>query len=179
VPVLQGGQSNGVTILYKEFGVRLRYTPVVTANRTIKLALAQEVSSLDYTNATILNGFTIPALSTRRAETNVELGEGETFAIAGLLDNRDLEIFSKIPGVSSIPIIGNLFKNKRTEQTQKELIMLVTPEITMPLDPKRWKRAGRVRSRGRGRKRKGSRHLRGARGRYQRECASNRRSRHY
>jgi pilus assembly protein CpaC len=124
-----------VTILYKEFGVRLRYTPVVTANRTIKLALAQEVSSLDYTNATILNGFTIPALSTRRAETNVELGEGETFAIAGLLDNRDLEIFSKIPGVSSIPIIGNLFKNKRTEQTQKELIMLVTPEITMPLGP--------------------------------------------
>jgi pilus assembly protein CpaC len=140
VPVIQGGNNtNAVTIVYREFGVRLRYTPTVTANRTIKLGLLQEVSSLDYTNATTLQGFTIPALSTRRADTSIELGEGETFAIAGLLDNREREVLGKIPGISAIPIIGNLFKNKDENKNSTELIVLVTPEITMPLtrnDPK-------------------------------------------
>lgn len=135
VPVIQGGNNtNSVTIVYREFGVRLRYTPTVTPNRTIKLGLLQEVSALDYTNATTLQGFTIPALSTRRAETAIELGEGETFAIAGLLDNREREVLGKIPGVSSIPILGNLFKNKNESKNSTELIMLVTPEITTPLN---------------------------------------------
>jgi pilus assembly protein CpaC len=136
VPVIQGGNNNNsVTILYREFGVRLRYTPQITGNNTIKLALQQEVSALDYTNATQLQGFTIPALSTRRTDTSVELGEGETFAVAGLLDNRQREISSNIPGVSALPIIGNLFKNRSERKESTELIMLVTPEITMPLRP--------------------------------------------
>jgi pilus assembly protein CpaC len=136
VPVIQGGNNtNSVTIMYREFGVRLRYTPLVTANKTIKLNLFQEVSALDYTNATTLNGFIIPAISTRRAETSIELGEGETYAIAGLLDNRETEAFASIPGISSIPILGNLFKNKVENKQSTELIVLVTPEITMPLGP--------------------------------------------
>jgi pilus assembly protein CpaC len=137
VPVVQGGNNtNSVTIQYREYGIRLRYTPEVTANHTIKLALAQEVSALDYANGATIGNFLVPGLQTRRAETNVELSEGETFAIAGLLDNRDREIFAKIPGISSVPIIGNLFKNKQTSKSSTELIMLVTPEITMPLGPK-------------------------------------------
>ncbi|MFM2125124.1 MAG: hypothetical protein RL328_1575 [Acidobacteriota bacterium] len=136
VPVVQGGaNTNAVTILYREYGIRLRYTPEVTANRTIKLALAQEVSSLDYVNTATIGNFVVPGLQTRRAETSVELGEGETFAVAGLLDSRDREIMAKIPGISSVPIIGNLFKNKQSLKTNQELIMLVTPEITMPLGP--------------------------------------------
>jgi pilus assembly protein CpaC len=140
VPVLQGGNnSQGVTIQYREFGIKLRYTPQLTANNTIKLALFQEVSALDYANATTLNNFVIPALSSRKTTTNVELAEGETFVVAGLLDNRETDILNQIPGISSIPIIGNLFKNTSKERRSTELIMLVTPEITTPLglgDPK-------------------------------------------
>lgn len=136
VPVIQGGNNtNSVTIMYREFGIRLRYTPQITANKTIKLALFQEVSALDYANSTTLSGFVIPGLSTRRAETNLELSEGETFAIAGLLDNREREAFSSIPGISAIPILGNIFKNKSERKESTELVMLVTPEITMPLGP--------------------------------------------
>ncbi|MEO5925603.1 MAG: pilus assembly protein N-terminal domain-containing protein [Bryobacteraceae bacterium] len=140
VPVLQGGNnSQGVTIQYREFGIKLRYTPQLTVNNTIKLALFQEVSALDYANATTLNNFVIPALSSRKTTTNVELAEGETFVVAGLLDNRETDILNQIPGISSIPIIGNLFKNTSKEKRSTELIMLVTPEITVPLsssDPK-------------------------------------------
>jgi pilus assembly protein CpaC len=136
VPVLQGGNnSQGVTIQYREFGIKLRYTPIVTANKTIKLALYQEVSALDYTNATTLNNFVIPALSSRKTTTNVELGEGETFVVSGLLDNRDRELVNQIPAISSLPIIGALFKNRSTRKESTELIVLVTPEITMPLGP--------------------------------------------
>lgn len=136
VPVIQGGNNtNSVTVMYREFGVRLRYTPQVTSNKTIKLNLFQEVSSLDYANATTLAGFIIPAISTRRAETSIELGEGETYAIAGLLDNRETEAFASIPGISSVPILGNIFKNKVENKTSTELVVLVTPEITMPLGP--------------------------------------------
>jgi pilus assembly protein CpaC len=136
VPVLQGGNnSQGVTIQYRDFGIKLRYTPQITSNKTIKLALYQEVSALDYTNATTLNNFTIPALSSRKTTTNVELGEGETFVVSGLLDNRDREIENRIPGISSLPIIGAMFKNRATRKESTELIVLVTPEITMPLGP--------------------------------------------
>jgi pilus assembly protein CpaC len=136
VPVLQGGgNSQGVTIQYRDFGIKLRYTPQITANKTIKLALYQEVSALDYTNATTLNNFVIPALSSRKTTTNVELGEGETFVVSGLLDNRDREIVNQIPAISSLPIIGALFKNRSTRKESTELIVLVTPEITMPLGP--------------------------------------------
>lgn len=136
VPVLQGGANSGaVTIQFREFGIRLLFTPVMTGNKTIKLALRQEVSTLDFANAVTLQGFLIPALSTRRAETNVELGEGQTFVVAGLMDNRETEALSKIPVISNIPVIGSLFKSKIENKNNTELVMLVTPEVTEPLGP--------------------------------------------
>jgi len=136
VPILQGvGAAGAVTIQFKEFGIRLLFTPVMTGNKTIKLALRQEVSTIDFANAVTLQGFVIPALSTRRAETNVELGEGQTFVVAGLMDNRETDAFSKIPVISSIPVLGSLFKSKIENKNNTELVMLVTPEVTEPLGP--------------------------------------------
>ena len=98
VPILQGvGAAGAVTIQFKEFGIRLLFTPHVTGNKTIKLALRQEVSTIDFANAVTLQGFLIPALSTRRAETNVELAEGQTFVVAGLMDNRETSAFYEAP----------------------------------------------------------------------------------
>lgn len=136
VPVLQGGGNSGaVTIQFREFGIRLLFTPLMTGNNTIKLALRQEVSTLDFANAVTVSGFLIPALSTRRADTNVELGEGQTFVVAGLMDNRETEAMSKIPVISSIPVLGSLFKSKIERKSSTELVMLVTPEVTEPLGP--------------------------------------------
>jgi pilus assembly protein CpaC len=136
IPVLQGGANSGaVTIQFREFGVRLTFNPVVTDNNTIRLYVKPEVSSLDYSNALSFNGFTIPALSSRKMETNIELGEGQSFVIAGLIDNRLTETVSRIPGLSSLPILGNLFKSKEVDRNNTELIVVVTPEVTMPLQP--------------------------------------------
>jgi len=134
IPVLQGGANSGaVTIQFREFGVRLTFTPNITAHNNIRLHVKPEVSALDYTNALSFNGFTIPALSSRKMETNIELGEGQSFVIAGLIDNQITETISKIPGLSSLPILGNLFKSRTANKTNTELVVLVTPEITMPL----------------------------------------------
>jgi pilus assembly protein CpaC len=136
IPVLQGGANSGaVTIQFREFGVRLSFTPVITGRNNIRLHVKPEVSSLDYSNALSFNGFTIPALSSRKIETNVELGEGQSFVIAGLIDNQVTETLSRIPGLSSIPILGNLFKSKNISKNDDELVVLVTPELTMPLQP--------------------------------------------
>lgn len=136
VPVLQGGGNAGaVTIQFREFGIRLRFTPVITGNGTIKLHLSQEVSTLDAANGVTFNGFAIPAIATRRAESDVELGQGQSFVVAGLLDNRDTEAFSKLPFLSSIPVLGTLFKSKITKKNRTDLVLLVTPEITTPLGP--------------------------------------------
>jgi pilus assembly protein CpaC len=136
VPVLQGGANSGaVTIQFREFGIRLTFNPVVTPNNTLRLYVKPEVSSLDFTNAVSLNGFTIPALATKRMETNIELGDGQSFVIAGLMDNQVTETFAKIPGLSSLPILGNLFKSKTLDKSKTELVVLVTPEITVPLQP--------------------------------------------
>jgi len=136
VPVLQGGGNAGaVTVQFKEFGIRLRFTPVVTGNHTIKLHLQQEVSTLDAADGVTFNGFVIPAISSRRAETDVELGEGQSFVVAGLLDNRDTESFSKLPFLGDIPVLGPLFKSKTLKKSRTDLVMLVTPEVTMPLGP--------------------------------------------
>ena len=136
VPILQGGSNAGaVTIQFREFGIRLRFTPEITDNKTIKLKLAQEVSTIDIANGVTFNGFTIPALATRRAETSIELGESQSFVVAGLLDNRDQESFSKIPVLGSLPIFGALFKTRDERKTRSELVMMVTPEITEPLGP--------------------------------------------
>jgi pilus assembly protein CpaC len=136
VPVLQGGANSGaVTVQFREFGIRLTFNPVLTDNNTLRLYVKPEVSSLDFANAVSLNGFTIPALSTRRMETNIELGEGQSFVIAGLVDNRVTETMAKIPGLASLPILGNLFKSRELDKNNTELVVLVTPEITMPLQP--------------------------------------------
>jgi pilus assembly protein CpaC len=136
IPVLQGGANSGaVTIQFREFGVRLTFTPTITGNNNIRLHVKPEVSALDYSNALSFNGFTIPALSSRKMETNVELGEGQSFVIAGLIDNQVTETISRIPGLSSLPILGNLFKSRSVSKNDTELVVLVTPEITMPLLP--------------------------------------------
>jgi pilus assembly protein CpaC len=136
VPVLQGGANSGaVTIQFREFGIRLWFTPQMTVNNTIKMFVKQEVSALDYANSVQIAGFTVPAISTRRAETNVEMGENQTFVIAGLIDNRETELFRQIPVIGNIPILGSLFKSKKESKSTNELIMMVTPEITEPLGP--------------------------------------------
>jgi pilus assembly protein CpaC len=136
VPVIQGGSNSGaVTIMFREFGVRLNFTPVVLSNSAIRMHVKPEVSTLDFTNAVTLNGFTIPALSTRKMETDIELGEGQTFIIAGLIDNRVIDTVNRIPGLANLPIIGNLFKSKDEKKSRTELIVMVTPEITEPLQP--------------------------------------------
>ncbi len=140
VPVLQGGANAGaVTIQFREFGIRLTFNPQMTTHNTLKLHVKPEVSTIDLANAVTLSGFTIPALSTRRMETDIELGPGQSFVIGGLMDDRLTETMSKIPGLSSIPVLGVLFKSKEEKRAKTELIVMVTPEIVDPLnasDPK-------------------------------------------
>jgi pilus assembly protein CpaC len=140
VPVVQGGSGAGaVTVQFREFGIRLKFLPVLTDHKTIKMHLSQEVSTLDPGDGVSLNGFVIPALSTRKAETDVELGEGQSFVVAGLVSNAESDTFTKIPVLGSLPIIGYLFKSKDEKKNRTDLVVLVTPEITEPLgtnDPK-------------------------------------------
>ena len=134
VPVLQGGSNAGaVTIQFREFGIRLTFTPNITANDTIKMYVKPEVSTIDLTNAVTFSGFTIPALATRRMETNIELGLGQSFVIAGLIDDRAQATFNRIPGLSHIPILGELFKSRDKKKTKTELLVMVTPEIVEPI----------------------------------------------
>ena len=136
VPILQGGGNAGaVTIQFREFGIRLRFTPNVTENKTVKLHLAQEVSSIDTANGITFGGFSIPALSTRRAESDVELGEGQSFVVAGLLDNRETESFAKLPFLGDLPVLGTFFKTRQEKRNRTDLVLIVTPEITQPLGP--------------------------------------------
>lgn len=136
IPVLQGGANAGaVTIQFREFGIRLNFVPNITPHKTIKMRVRPEVSTIDLANAVTFAGFTIPALSTRKVETDIELGEGQSFVIGGLLDDRLDETITKIPGLANIPILGALFKSRNERKTKTELLVMVTPEITMPLSP--------------------------------------------
>jgi pilus assembly protein CpaC len=136
VPVLQGGGNAGaVTIQFKEFGIRLHFVPNITPHNTIKMHVKSELSTIDLANAVTFSGFTIPALSTRRTETDIELGEGQSFVVAGLLDDRAQEQLYKIPGIANIPILGYLFKSKNTQRTKTELVVMVTPDVMTPLNP--------------------------------------------
>jgi pilus assembly protein CpaC len=136
VPIVQGGSGAGsVTVQFKEFGIRLKFTPTLTDHKTIKMHLNQEVSTLDAADGVSLNGFVIPALSTRRAETDVELGEGQSFVVAGLVSNAESDTFTKIPVLGSLPIIGYLFKSRDEKKNRTDLVVLVTPEVTEPLGP--------------------------------------------
>ncbi len=135
VPVLQGGQNAGaVTTQFREFGIRLNFLPELTENGTIRMYVKPEVSTIDIANSVQFSGFTIPALATRRMETNIELREGQSFVIAGLLDDRAQATFNRIPGLASIPILGELFKSRDTSKSKNELIVMVTPEVVEPLD---------------------------------------------
>jgi pilus assembly protein CpaC len=129
-PVVQPGSAgNSVTIMFKEFGVRLHFTPTILGNDLINLKVRPEVSSLDFSNAVQLNGFRVPALSTRRTETEVELQDGQTFAIAGLMNNTLNSTMQKIPGIGDIPILGYLFKSRAYQKNQTELVVMITPVI--------------------------------------------------
>ena len=129
VPVAQGTGGNvAISITYKEFGVRLSFTPTVIGNR-VHLKVKPEVSTLDYSNGVILQGFRVPGLSTRRTETELELLDGQTFAIAGLMNNTMNSTLAKIPGIGDIPILGLLFKSKAAQKNQTELVVMITPQI--------------------------------------------------
>jgi pilus assembly protein CpaC len=112
--------------------VRVSFTPVLTAHHTIRMHVRPEVSSLDFSNALVISGFTVPAISTRRIDADVELQLGQSFAIAGLLDRRVTENLQKIPGLSSIPLLGHLFKSRTTSKSDSELLVVVTPELAGP-----------------------------------------------
>jgi pilus assembly protein CpaC len=132
-PIVQPGQGfTAVTISFKEFGVKLKFTPVIMPNGNIHLKVVPEVSTLDFANALTISGFTIPALSTRRADTEFELQDGQSFVIAGLMDNRVTNITNKIPGLGDIPILGNFFKSKSAQKSNAELMVLCTVKRVAP-----------------------------------------------
>ena len=141
-PIVQPGNGfTAVTISFKEFGVRLQFTPEITPNGNIHLHVAPEVSTLDFANALTISGFTVPALSTRKAETEFELQDGQSFVIAGLMDNRVTDIYNKIPGLGDIPILGNFFRSKNFQKSNSELMVLCTvkrisPSTETPTGPK-------------------------------------------
>ena len=141
-PIVQPGAGfTAVTISFKEFGVRLQFTPVIMPNGNIHLKVAPEVSTLDFANALTISGFTVPALSTRRAETEFELQDGQSFVIAGLMDNRVTDINNKIPGLGDIPILGTFFRSKSAQKSKSELMVLCTvrrisPSTEPPAPPK-------------------------------------------
>jgi pilus assembly protein CpaC len=137
-PVLQGSSGGGfagITIQFKEFGVRLNFTPTLTANGLIHLHVKPEVSALDFTNALTIQGFIIPALSTRRVESEMDLKDGQSFAIAGLLDNRVTEQLEKIPFIGDIPVLGKLFNSRSVTKSKDELLVIVTPRLVQAIQP--------------------------------------------
>jgi pilus assembly protein CpaC len=154
-PILQAGaQAGAVTIQWREFGVRLNFTPQITAAGNIRLQVAPEVSSLDFASGLTVGGFAIPSLLTRRAATEIELRAGQTFAIAGLLDNTTMASVTRIPLLGDLPIIGELFRTRLRRQTRTELMVLVTPHLVSPQDvpppvptgePETWRWDGHLR----------------------------------
>ncbi len=132
-PVVQPSNgTNTVTIQFKQFGVQLKFTPVITPSGLIHLHVAPEVSTLDFSNSITIGGTTIPALSTRKAETEFELQDGQSFVIAGLMDNRVTSLINKVPGLGDLPILGNFFKSKSYSRNNSELIVLVTARRISP-----------------------------------------------
>jgi pilus assembly protein CpaC len=151
-PAVQGGGGNSaVSIVFKEFGIRLRFTPTITRGGSIRLKVAPEVSALDFSNPLVFGGFTIPSLLSRRAETEVEMKNGQYLAIAGLVDNTMTDNSTKIPLLGDIPILGQFFRSKDARQRRTELLVLVSPKLVLPSDtpallptgePASWKWSG-------------------------------------
>jgi pilus assembly protein CpaC len=137
VPILQTGGVGGsaVTIQWKEYGIRVNFKPNILDEQHIRLEIEPEVSTLDYQNAIRFNGFLIPALRTRKAKTGIELRDGQSFGIAGLLDNSETRSLAKIPVISSVPILGNLFKSQSFQKNETELVFIVTAKLTEPFNP--------------------------------------------
>ena len=135
-PMVQGagvGGSGAVTIAFKEYGIRLNFIPTITPRGTIRLQVAPEVSALDFGNAVTIAGFTEPAITVRRVKTQVELADRQSFAIGGLLDNTENEVFNKIPFLGDVPILGKFFQSMKRTKNNTELIVIVTPEIVSPV----------------------------------------------
>jgi len=136
VPVAQtSGDKPSVTVQFKEYGVRLTFKPTVVGEEYIRLELEPEVSTIDYANGVKLDGFTIPALRTRRAKTGIELRDGQSFALAGLLDNSEMKSLSKIPVLGDVPILGSLFRSQSFQKQETELMFIVTAQIVRPVSP--------------------------------------------
>jgi pilus assembly protein CpaC len=134
-PIVQGGtgSATAVTITFKPYGVKVDFTPTVNPDGSIHLKVAPEVSTLDFSNAVIISGFTIPALSTRRAETEVEIKDGQSFVVSGLLDHRVTDNVNKVPGFGDIPLLGQVFRSKSMQHSVVELIVVVTARVVDPL----------------------------------------------
>ena len=134
VPIAQAGASAGaITVQFREFGIRLNFLPQITPYRTVRLHVRPEVSTIDPSNGITVSGFRIPALSTRRVETDLELAEGQSFVIAGLMDERVTQDLSRISGIGDIPILGALFRSRAQTKAKSELIIVVTPEPAEPV----------------------------------------------
>ncbi len=132
-PSVQPSQGvTAVTVQFREFGVRLKFTPVIMPNGNIHLRVIPEVSALDFANSLTINGFTVPALTTRRAETEFEVQDGQSFVIAGLMDNRVTNVTNKLPGLGDIPVLGNFFKSKSAQRSNSELMVLCTVRRVAP-----------------------------------------------
>jgi len=140
VPVVQssGGQGNsgGVSIVFKEYGVRLRFTPEIVSDSLIKLQVIPEVSSLDFVTAVLLQGFRIPALLTRRMESTVDVKRNTSLVLSGLFNSADERVKTGIPLLKDIPILGQLFSSTRFQKNETELIVIVTPTMVDPLRPR-------------------------------------------
>ncbi len=134
VPQSTGGGGTTVTIEYKPFGVGLNFTPTVLSNKKINMVVTPEVSELDFTNALTSSGFVVPSITTRRVSTVIELADGQSFAIAGLLKDDVRQIVSKFPLLGDIPILGALFRSTAFRKNETELIVIVTPHLVKPLD---------------------------------------------
>lgn len=135
VPVVQGGNGgSSVSVVFKEYGVRLNFKPTIIDEDHIRLDLEPEVSTIDFANGVRFNGFVIPALRVRRAHTGIELRDGQSFALAGLLDNNETQSISKIPVLGDIPILGNLFKSKSFQKQETELMFIVTADLVKPVN---------------------------------------------
>jgi pilus assembly protein CpaC len=133
-PVVQAGQGvSSVTIQFREFGVKLKFTPVIMPSGAIHLHVVPEVSALDFANGLTISGFNVPALTTRKADTEFEIQDGQSFVIAGLLDNRVTSVMNKMPGIGDIPVLGYLFRSKSASKSRSELMVMVTARRVSPL----------------------------------------------
>lgn len=136
VPVVQGAGVGGVgavTIMFKQYGVFLTFVPTITPRNTIHLQIIASVSSLDYTNGVTISGFTVPGITERSVKNEVELAQGQSFAIGGLLDNRETEQLEKIPFIGDVPVLGKLFQSMQRSRSNTELMVIVTPQLAAPM----------------------------------------------